>query len=450
MRQGSARVRRSARLRRDLLASTVDGTLYSVMLGIGESYFALFVLAAGHGKVAAGLVTTVPFLLGALLGLASPRAVRVLRTHKRWIVTCAAVQTLSFVPLAVMGATGHVWLPGVYLAATVYWGSGMAAGSAWNTWIGVLVPRRIRARYFGSRARLCHGGTMLGLVVGGLILESASSGGTRWFGLLFGIAAVCRAISTAYLALQTETGPVPEHHRQVGPRELIKRSRYGRDGRFLLYMMFMQVGVQVAQPYLVPFIRDGMKCSYVDYLLLIAASFGAKAMFQPLWGRFAHRHGALKLLWIGGIGLVPLSGLWMLPIWADGIPATAAFWYLMATQVVSGALWAAYEQAVLLMMFDAIREEERTSLWATFNLGNSAAMVGGSLVGAWLLGESRDLGAYTGAFLLSVALRLATVIFLMRAHELLEPPQPIIIGNAHPAESSIDPPVMVGMTNDRR
>jgi MFS family permease len=112
-------------------------------------------------------------------------------------------------------------------------------------------------------------------------------------------------------------------------------------------------------------------------------------------------------------------------------------------------LWAAYEQGVLLMMFDTIREEERTSLWATFNLGNSAAMVGGSLVGAWLLGESRDLGAYAGAFLLSVALRLGTVVFLIRAHELLEPPKPIYIGNAHPAESSIDAPIMPAMSSDR-
>ena len=65
------RPRRAAQLRHDLLASTTDGCLFCAMVGIGESYLALFVLAAGYSKVAAGLVTTVPFLLGALISLLS-------------------------------------------------------------------------------------------------------------------------------------------------------------------------------------------------------------------------------------------------------------------------------------------------------------------------------------------------------------------------------------------
>ncbi len=444
-----SRPRRAKRLRYDLLACVLDGALFSVMVGIGESYLALFVLASGGSKVAAGLVTTVPYLFGAVLGLCSPFAVRALGRHRRFIVLCAALQAASFVPLILMAVTNRVWMPAVFIAATVYWGSGMASASAWNTWIGIIIPARIRSRYFGRRAPLCHIGTIVGLASGGLILQHfgdgrGQQGGTPiWFALLFGIASLCRVGSTLYLASQTDTGPIPEAHRDVGPSELLKRLRHGRDGRFLMYMMFMQVGVQIAQPYLVPFIRDGLKSSYVEYLTLIGASFVAKAMFQPLWGAFCHRYGALKLLWIGGIGLVPLSGLWLVPIWVhiDGI-----FWYMLLTQLISGALWAAYEQAVLLMMFDAIREEERTSLWATFNLGNAAAMVGGSLIGAWLLGESHDLSAYTGAFALSIAIRLSTVVYLARAHDLLEPPQTILRENVHIGEGALEPPVLSTMS----
>lgn len=424
------------------------------MVGIGESYLALFVLAAGFSKVTAGLVTTVPYLFGAALGLLSPILVRAFGSHRRFIVACAAAQAASFAPLILMAVTGRVWLPGVFMAATLYWGSGMASNSAWNTWIGVIVPRRIRAKYFSRRAPMCHIGTIVGLASGGLILQylgearastSQVTDTAKWYGLLFGLAALCRMGSTLYLASQTDTGPIPEGHRDVGPGELVKRLRHGRDGRFLVYMLLMQVGVQIAQPYLVPFIREGLGCSYVEYLTLIGASFVAKAVFQPLWGAFCHKYGALKLLWIGGLGLVPLSGLWLAPIWGN---VNGIFWYMLTAQLISGALWAAYEQAVLLMMFDAIREEERTSLWATFNLGNAAAMVGGSLIGAWLLSESRDLSAYTGAFGLSVAARLATVVYLGRAHDLLEPPQLIVRENVHIGEGALEAPVLSTMTTD--
>ncbi len=441
--------RRAQRLRYNLFACVVDGALFSVMVGIGESYLALFVLAVGGSKVAAGLVTTVPYLFGAVLGLLSPIMVRALGSHRRFIVICASIQAASFIPLIFMAATHRVWMPGIFIAATFYWGSGMASASAWNTWIGLIIPPRIRSRYFGRRAPLCHLGTILGLASGGLILErfgDGQSGGTPiWFALLFGVASLCRIGSTLYLASQTDTGPVPEDHRDVGPTELLGRLRHGRDGRFLVYMMFMQVGVQIAQPFLIPFIREGLHSSYVEYLILIGASFVAKAVFQPLWGAFCHKYGALKLLWIGGLGLVPLSGLWLVPIWAhiDGV-----FWYMLLTQLISGALWAAYEQAVLLMMFDAIREKERTSLWATFNVGNAAAMVGGSLLGAWLLGQSNDLNAYASAFGLSIAVRLATVVYLARAHDLLEPPQLIVRENVHLGEGALEIPVLSTMTTD--
>ena len=110
------------------------------------------------------------------------------------------------------------------------------------------------------------------------------------------------------------------------------------------------------------------------------------------------------LLWIGALGVVPLSGLWLVPETMPGL-----FWYLLATQVVSGVLWSAWELAQLLLMFETIPEAERTSLWARFNVGNSFAQGLGTMAGAWLLVRlGADHQAYATLFLLSIALRLAT------------------------------------------
>ena len=63
---------RSAQLRRDLRAIVGDGVAFSVMVGAGESYIPAFALAAGLGEITAGLVATLPMLVGAAFQLVTP------------------------------------------------------------------------------------------------------------------------------------------------------------------------------------------------------------------------------------------------------------------------------------------------------------------------------------------------------------------------------------------
>lgn len=407
------------------------------MVGIGESYLALFVLAAGLGEVAAGLVVTVPLLLGSVVQLIAPWAVRRMNSYRRWIVLAAGLQAASFLPMAAMAITGWVPLWLVFLIATVYWAASLSCGAAWSTWIGILVPARIRAHYFARRSRLCHMATLLGLAAGGLALHYGATGESHlWFAAIFLIAGAARGGSAFFLSRQTETGPVPVNHRHVGPVELLGRFRNGRDGRFMLYLMLTQVGVQIAQPYFAPFMRAQLRLDYSHILALTGAAFIAKAFTQPLWGIFARRFGTLKLLWIGGLGIVPLSGLWLL---------SNSFSYLLLAQLVSGTLWAAYELAMLLMMFETIREEVRTSLWSTYNLGNAAAMVAGSLLGGSILKHFPEaIGGYQAIFVLSMAARLFTVFYLVRAREVLRKPEPLVVGEAavRPGAGTLGNPIL--------
>src|SRR6187431_394534 len=62
--------------RGDMRASIGDAAAYSVMVGIGETYFAAFALAIGAGETFAGLIATLPMLAGASLQLATPWALK--------------------------------------------------------------------------------------------------------------------------------------------------------------------------------------------------------------------------------------------------------------------------------------------------------------------------------------------------------------------------------------
>jgi len=57
----------SSVLRKDLRTSTAEGMAASVMVGMGETYLPVFVLALSGSQVACGLVSTVPLVIGAVI-----------------------------------------------------------------------------------------------------------------------------------------------------------------------------------------------------------------------------------------------------------------------------------------------------------------------------------------------------------------------------------------------
>lgn len=418
------------RVRRDLCLCTADGTAFSIMVGIGENYFAAFVLALGMGEVFAGWITTVPMLAGSLLQLVTPLGVRLFNSYRTWVSLLAAVQALSFVPLVAGAFRGGMPEWAVFVAVSLYWFGGLGGGPAWSTWMSLLIPSRVRAPYFAGRTRWCQAGVVAGILFGGTILKvlgdlqqhpQAWPRVARWinvlepgtldltvraFAVLFGVALACRGVSSVLLMWQSEPRPLPIPHRQVSASQLLARVRQGPDGRFLAYVVSVGVAGQLAQPFFSPFILAQVKVTGSEYSLLLGAAFLGRILALPALGRMAHAHGPVRVLWVGAWGLLPVSLLWLV---SDRV------WWLVAAQVFAGAVWAAHELGVFLMYFETIREDERTSVLTKFNLLNSLSMAGGTVLGGWLLeGLGGGRGAYAGLFVASVGARAATLLLLRR------------------------------------
>lgn len=431
-------------LRHDLRYVTGDGVLYSFMVGVGETYLPAFTLALGMGEVVAGLIATVPLLAGALLQLATPWGVRRLGTHRRWVLLCATLQSISFVPLLIAAVVGRIPVWAVFGVAAVYWASAMSAGPAWNTWMGMIIPRRIRARYFGRRSRLCQLATLVGILVGGAVLAKGESDGhlLMAFAVLFAIGGLTRLASTTCLARQSEPENTVHGHRRVPARELLGRLHHGPDMRLLTYMLAVQVSVQVSAAYFNPYMLSELGFSKSAYMLLLSTSFVSKSIFLPLWGRIAQRTGSRRILHGAGLGLIPLASLWMF---------TEQLWALVLVQVLAGLVWGAYELATFLLMFETIREDERTSVLTLFNLANAGSIIFGSLVGAGiLLGFDQSMRGYMIVFGASTLMRLCTVGLLFRVTAETTHPEPIAVGPmaVRPNMGSIDRPILTSIATE--
>jgi MFS family permease len=426
-------------LRSNLRASLGDATSFGVMVGVGETYLPAFVLAVGLGEVTAGMVASLPMLAGGVMQLISPTAVRRLGSHRRWVVLCATLQATSFLPLVLAALAGGISRSAVLLIATLYWGAGMATGPAWNTWIETLVPSRVRARFFARRTRLNQAAVLSGFILGGVLLRYGSAAGKPLlaFAVLFGVASLCRVLSASCLFRQSEPVPIPPNMRRISPRAVLKRLKSeGGGGRLLLYMVVVQAAIQISGPYFTPYMLQHLRLTYTDYVSLLASSFVAKIVALPIIGRFAHSVGPRRLLWLGGVGIVPVSGMW---IFSD------SFGWLLVVQMLAGTVWATWELATFLLFFESIPREERTSLLTLFNLGNAAALVTGALLGALALktfGATREV--YLTLFAASSVARAATLVLLWRVPAMnFAPAQPgLRTMTLRPSDGAIDPPIL--------
>jgi len=410
--------RRSARntLQNDLRSSIVDAGAYSFMVGLGETYLTAFALALSVSEIATGLLAALPMLIGATLQLAAPWCVRRLGSHRVWIVGCAIAQAVCLLLLPFAAIAGSWQLAVLYAASSLYWGSGLATGPAWNTWAEEIIPPVIRTRFFAWRSRVSQSCLLVGFAAGGVLLAYAKQQAfvISAFVVIFVIAGMFRLISAAALFRQSEpsAGRAAKGHKSLLQVTFGLRGQVG--GRLLMYLFAVQIAVQLSGPYFTPFMLARQRMTYAEYMFLIALGFAGKVIALPAWGRLAKRAGVRPLMWIGGIGIVPLSGCWLGLQWIE-----YDVLYLSLVQVFGGVAWAAYELAFFLLFFETIPRHERTSLLTIYNFANALALVFGAVLGAgWLalVGASRE--SYLQLFGLSSAARLLALVFLMRVPQM--------------------------------
>jgi MFS family permease len=363
-------------LRHNLSRSMGDAGFFGAMVGVGEAFIPAFALAVGMGETKAGMLASIPVAVGGVMQLASLRMMRLLGTHQRWVVLCASVQAAAFIPLVVGTLLGLMSFEILLLATAVYWAAGLASGPAWNTWMESIVPPGVRAVYFGKRSRFQQAMTFVGLVAGGVLLQFADSG--QWkiagFLLLFVTAAMLRLASVFCLATHRPDGRWQNEGRKQVTNSPVADSRDG--AKLLVYLIAMQVFIQVSGPYFAPYMLKVLKLSYAEFVVLLSVAFLFRIGALAMWSRVAKQFGAATLMWIGAVTLIPLSALWAV---------SQNLVWLGCVQAFSGFAWAAYELGFFLLFFETLPPAKRTQMLTYYNLGNSLAMLAGALIGAAVL-----------------------------------------------------------------
>lgn len=431
----------------------IDGLFYAIMVGLAEVYIAAFVLRLGLGPIAAGLITTIPVLVGAGLQLLAPRIIRRVGSYPRFMFYGAGLQGLMYLPLAAIAIAGpwltpwlremgsiHALSAIIFLVWIAYWTFSAATGPAWQNTAGAIIPARVRAGYFARRSRILHVATLFSILFQGIVMTALTSAGSATagganatpptaatldpvllvFAGLFTLACICRLVSAWYLGQYSEPRVSPKHERRVRPTDAAWRAIHAPDGRYLLYTLAVLGTAQIAGPYFNPYMIEILKSDQTPMFesapflgpalsWLLAGAILGRILALPTVGLLSRRYGARRILALSGWLLVPGPLFWL---------ATDEPILLFIGQIVFGVVWAGFELSTFLLNYVMLKPEERTSMLTLFAAANELGKSAGSLAGAGLLiasGEGRF--AYTLVFWASALARLATIPLLARVRE---------------------------------
>jgi MFS family permease len=286
---------------------------------------------------------------------------------------------------------------------------GVLGNNAWVVWMGELVPRRLRGRYFGRRTMLCLLGAASAAAAAGLLMDRARQHGSvdQMLAALALVACLTGAVTTAVMRRQHDPGAT--HHPAAFDLRAVLRPVTDRRMRPLLaYQGVWNLGVGVAGSFFGLFMLRNLQIGFTLLALHGTATSLARMMAAPLWGRLIDRVGVRRVLVICSFGIAAVPLLWLLP-------TPARLWPLAVDAVVAGALWSGHALAAFTLPLEVAPREARPAYLGVLSTMGGLAFSVGTVLGGLLADAlprpialfGHPLAALQVLFLLSALLRFA-------------------------------------------
>lgn len=409
------------RLRRTLGASVMEGMFAEVFTACaGATVLTAWAIALKLGPFLVGVMTALPFFAQFVQ---FPAAwLTSFFGHRRVALTAVCLSRLVMFPLAVLPWLGlslrteqHVLLAVAGASALL----GVVGNNAWVAWMGELVPRAVRGRFFGRRTALTTLAGTLASLSAGLLMDRLRPPEGMGVGLpLLALGAcVMGVVTTLLMASQHDPAP-PGTTPRLELKGALVPLKDPLARRVLTYQVAWNAAVGVSAPFFALHSLQNLKMTFVIMALHAAAVAGVRILTAPLWGRAIDRAGAQPVLMACSLGISIIPALWLLP-------SAGTLWPLLFDVLLAGSLWSGHGLAIFALPLSVAPRKGRPFYLAAFATAGglayaAAAAVGGAIAAA--LPPQFELGGHLWVnlhvlFVLSSVARLGAGLLASRIHE---------------------------------
>jgi MFS family permease len=380
---GRSRRAPASKIRSSLRICTSEGLVAETVTACaGGAVLTGWAMYLGASPLLIGLVAALP-QLAQLVQL--PAAVTThLLGHRRACLWMVGLSRQALLPMVVLP---FLPLPdptrqGVLLAvAALSAVLGVLGNNAWVAWMGELVPRPLRGRYFGRRTALCTLGGALASAGAGALLDALRARGDAGMALAGLAVLACLAGAVTVLLLARQHDPSPEHGRAALPT-LAQALRPFRDPEargFLVYQLAWNGAVGLAASYFALHMLRNLGMGFTLMAVHGAAVAGMRMVAAPLWGRAIDRVGARPVLLFCSFGVSVIPLLWLFPT------KDMLLLPLAVDVVLSGILWGGHGVAAFALPLSVAPRSGRPFYLAAFAMTGGVAFTLATVAGGLLV-----------------------------------------------------------------
>ncbi|MBE9006301.1 MFS transporter [Fortiea sp. LEGE XX443] len=423
-------------IRTSLRASTADAVL-ATGFSITTSGILLsnFLVELDASPVVFGLLCSIPMLVNLIQPLGAYFSERT-TSRFRYSVGIYGTARLLWLMLAIaiaifswegMSSQQLIWLTLlIVLASHLLGGLGSAS---WLSWLAMIVPRRLRGRYFGIRNSAVSLMNLICMPLAGLGVSHWYGGTIQGYGvvLLVGIVFGIVSIGCQYFKVDIN----PQLQNSLGSTSTKPNSRdelvhsptipnhsansIWKNYNFLIFLIYISLwmfAVHLSAPFFNLYMLDtlGIDVSWVTVYGSLQA--GANLLMLIWWGKLADRVGNLPILIFVGI-MVGLTPIFWLGINANQLD----IWlWLPLLHILAGVTWAAIDLCNnnLQLAIAPIKNQSIYFAIAAAVAGGSGAL--GTTIGSFIA-QFSIWGGLLGLFAFSGLLRLAALVPLFFVQE---------------------------------
>jgi len=385
------------KINESLKLSIKEGSLASVSTGFGLSYFSPFALAMNATAAQVGILFAIINLLPSLVQMKASVLIGKF-SRKKIILTAMIGKILLWIPIILtgylfyLGVSYMVWVLIVFVG--LFYAFGAIVYPAWFSWMGSLVPKDRRGKYFSRRNRAIGFFGIVTMVVGAVLLDSAKSIGASignvvgftmfGFGLLFAISAMTRILSWGLLKRQYEPRIKVRKKDYFSCWQFLRNCLSNPFGRFVLFRGFMSFVVGIAGPFWAVYMLRDLGFSYVWFMLITVSATVFHLVFLPLLGKMSDRFGNIKVMRICSWLIVTTPLFWLGSVFVGG-DLWLRIYLLFVPAIVGGFGWAGYNLAVNNYVYDAVSKPKQGFGVAYMNLVVGVAIFVGASFGSLLV-----------------------------------------------------------------
>ena len=279
------------------------------MYGMVETYFGAFFEYLKYSSYEISILSTFPIFFGALIQNLTGWLYDIFRSRKSLLVVLKITQTLTIPLLLYVGyiSGSYYLLLGI---VCVYYALAISQMSPWTSWMGYLVPGRLRGRYFGNRSQIVRVFMLISSLTAGAILNAYNETDAFYgFVVIFGLGILANFGSAFYLKRQYEPDNTTDDEKSNGddPKGNIRKELK----RFITYDALSEFAFHVSGPLMMVYWLRDLHFDYIELAILINVSQLAGLFSLRYWGTKIDENGTYSTIRISSFSIAIFPMFWV-------------------------------------------------------------------------------------------------------------------------------------------